>query len=131
MRLNRRGEAGFAEAMMAAVAVALTLTAFMGALAYNTLTDTPDEGPRALPLPDLRVEGGEVTGDVGLCIAEAMERGSGVTFRAYVPGHGITPFEFRDGSDEGGVLERHVGSFVIGCDDGRALVCSYEVTVWT
>jgi hypothetical protein len=107
MRLNKRGNLGFPEAIMAAMIVTLSLTMYMGLLALNTAD--VEEGQSVQVdhriFEALVLDEGEIVGDIEQPLISEMERHGlrGISLTLEVPG-------------ELGFNGRHI---IIGNMDGR------------
>jgi hypothetical protein len=131
MHLDRKGEAGFMEAILAAMVVTVALTGFMGLLALNSASeDVPSVDVDIDTFDGLGIVDGKIawTGDEGPSVPEGI---CGIRLTVSAVG-GIMDGEFviSDGECEG-LRECKVGTAIIGSDDGRAVLCNYEVETWT
>ena len=133
MRLNRKGELGFPEAIMAAMIVTLVLTLYLGLFALNAA----EEGGGSDVHIDHRVfgglslEDGEIAGDIELRLVSEMERHGlkGISFVCEVPGElGFADRSLVVGNMNGSISsERFI--FLLGSADGRTVPAVIEVVV--
>lgn len=138
MRMNRKGDIGFMEAMAAAMTVTLVLTAFIGATAIYALeTDVEN---RALDIDSLaggiRIADGRIEGDLQGELQSQMDlkgiRGASVMCTSVPDSAGEPRFEgrlyFSAGTFEGTMsTERRICS--VDHAGGTALV-NLEVRTW-
>jgi hypothetical protein len=132
MRFNKRGDLGFPEAIMAAMAVTLSLTLYMGVV---VLSAAEEEDSFATVdhriFSDLSLSDGEVAGDIEMRLIAEMERHGykGITFICEVPGElGFEGKRTTIGNMEGRISsERFV--FLLNSSDGRQIPAMIEVAV--
>ena len=131
MKMNKRGDLGFPEAIMAVMLVTLALSAYMGVFILSTLNDEGDQAfiDRNIT-EELTVEYDRIAGD----IVPELERITtqkgyrGITVRCYIPSHPIEPVEFTVGSMEGKITsERFLRT--LDSNDGRILPAIFEVGI--
>ncbi|MCL2509811.1 MAG: hypothetical protein FWF07_01880 [Methanomassiliicoccaceae archaeon] len=133
MKLNRKGEIGFPEAIMAAMIVTLVLTMYLGLFAFNAAEDSggPEVHIDHRIFKDLTLENGEIAGDIELRLAEEMERHGfrGVSVICEIPGDlGFPDRNIVIGNMDGLISgERFV--FLLGASDGRIVPAVIEVAV--
>ncbi|MDR3206020.1 MAG: hypothetical protein LBT41_02840 [Candidatus Methanoplasma sp.] len=126
----RKGGLGFPEAMMAAMAVILVLTAYIGFFAAERGVEAEPEFDRGLAA-GVTIEDGELSGDLDNDLAAFMERHGyrGVMLRCRAPGgmaSGI--LEFGAGSMEGIIFgERFLKA--VESDDGRTVTVLFEAAI--
>ena len=133
MKLDRRGDLGFPEAIMAAMIVTLSLTLYLGLFALSTIDDNSDPAVRVdhRIFNGLSLEDGEIVGDIEMrLISEAERHGfKGITVICEVPGE----LGFRDRRTSVGSMEGNINSerfvFQMMSCDGRAIPAVIEVAV--
>lgn len=129
---DRRGEAGFLEAMVATAAVCLVMTAFVCYMAAEGPDDDRVEVDRSVA-DGVSIVGGGYSGDgVEERLAEAVDRGgySGAALRCRAEGAtGIAEGSWSYGtlSGDGVVGETFIRQ--VRSDDGRVVPTLFEVTV--
>jgi hypothetical protein len=133
MRLNKRGDLGFPEAIMAAMIVTLALTMFFGFFALNAVND--DSGPEVhfdhRIFDNLNVREGEVAGDIEGHLISEMERHGyrGMSMTCEVPGGlGIKGKTVRVGNLDG-KIESERFLLQLNSTDGRIIPAVIEVVV--
>ena len=130
--MDRRGIGGFMEAMFSMMVVIITLTAFLGILAYAGMPEQ-DDGIDISFLDGLYVSGDSICGldECSLFLLLEREGAEGLDIRVGVIG------ELSDGSLEFCCGERtdrpteRSGVLTLDSDDGRKLPVRYEVILWT
>ncbi len=135
MKLNRKGEGGFMEAMIAVMVVTLSLTAFMGVLSYNVLTDSPEETVVEEPalefLDLLSIKDKKIVGDLDEEMEGLAFGYSAVKIKVVAIGNvSIESLDKTYGEKTDNIVRSDVGSVLLNADDGRTLLCSYEVIIW-
>jgi hypothetical protein len=133
MRLNKRGDLGFPEAIMAAMIVTLALTMYIGYFALNTVGN--ESGPEVRVdhriFENLSLRDGEVVGDIEIqLISEAERHGyRGISFTCEVPGGlGIKGKSLCIGNMDGKIdSERFL--LQLKSSDGRVVPAVIEVVV--
>ncbi|MDR0309723.1 MAG: hypothetical protein LBH88_03075 [Candidatus Methanoplasma sp.] len=133
MKFNRRGDLGFPEAIMAAMIVTLSLTAYMGLFALNIA----DDGNISVTSIDhrtfscLSLADGEIAGDIESRLVSEMERRglNGISFICEVPGgFGYSSRSVTVGNMDGRIdCERFL--FTLKSQDGRIIPAVMEVAV--
>ena len=133
MKMNKRGDLGFPEAIMAVMLVTLALSAYMGVFVLSTINDNEDHTFIDRSITDkLTVECDVIEGDIipELEKMTAQKGYRGITVRCYVPSHPIDPIEFAVGSMDGKITsERFLRT--LNSDDGRILPVVFEVGICT
>jgi len=133
MKLNRKGELGFPEAIMAAMIVTLVLTMYMGLFALNAANDGggQDVHINHRIFGDLTLENGEISGDIEMRLVSEMERHGfkGISFICEVPGElGFADKNLVVGNMNGSLSsERFI--FLLGSADGRTVPAVIEVVI--
>ena len=133
MKLNRKGEIGFPEAIMAAMIVTLVLTMYLGLFAFNAAEDSggPEVHIDHRIFGDLTLENGEIAGDIEMRLVSEMERHSlrGISVTCEVPGGlGYADRNIVIGDMDGLISgERFV--YLLGASDGRIVPAVIEVAV--
>jgi len=133
MRLNKRGDIGFPEAIMAAMIVTLALTAYFGFFALNAVNN--ESGPEVRVdhriFDNLTIRDGEIIGDIEMQLISETERHGykGISFTCEVPGGlGIKGKSLCIGSMDGKVdSERFL--MQLRSSDGRIVPAVIEVVV--
>lgn len=131
MRLDKRGEAGIMEAMVAMMVATIALTAFLGVM---VLTAAEENEPQISVsfLDALSIEGGEVVGIDEITLQnECARRGyqsMAVKIIARLPAGPVT---LNVGEAIGdGSMGFASGTMNIVCDDGTTVVATYEVVAF-
>ncbi len=126
---DKQGDMGFLEAMLAMMAVVLTLTAFLGAAALLMVADA-DTDLRF----DLEKLGGEVSGGDFVPSYEGyLQEYLDVTGRMYVSVEAEVPGGFCEksilslGEDPGSGYQTLFRTAVVQCDGGRVLPAVFRV----
>ncbi len=126
---NREGDMGFLEAMLAMMAVVLTLTAFLGAAALLMVADA-DTDLRF----DLEKLGGEVSnGEFVPSYEDYLQEYLDVTGRTYVSVEADVPGGFCEksalsmGEDPGSGYATLFKTTTVSCDGGRILPAVFRV----
>lgn len=133
MRLNKKGELGFPEAIMAAMIVTLVLSLYMGLLVLNTADENsePDVRIDHRIFGSLVLDGGEIAGDIEMRLTSEMERHGlrGISFICEVPGElGFAGRHILVGNMDGNIgSERFI--HMLKATDGRILPAVMEVAV--
>jgi len=133
MKLNRRGDLGFPEAIMAAMIVTLSLTLYMGLFALNAADGGggPEVRVDHRIFGGLTLEDGEIAGDIEMRLITEMERHGfrGITVICSVPGD----LGFKDRRIAVGSMDGKIGSerflFSMKGADGRIVPVVIEVAV--
>ncbi len=125
---NADGDMGFLEAMLAMMAVILTLTAFMGAAAILMAADSD---------ADLRFDAGRLGGEVSggefvPSYGDYLQEYLDVTGRRYVSVEAVVPGfcgmeRTSAGEDPGSGYTTLFRTAVVGCDGGRAVPAVFRV----
>lgn len=133
MKLDRRGDIGFPEAMMAVMIVTIVLTAYLAAFATGVVVtekDAPDFDRHITC--DAHIKGDKIILDVedGMERFLARENCNGLTLRCSIPGHpSISMLDTSAGTTDGKVSgERYTQT--IRSDDGRVYSAVFEVGIW-
>lgn len=129
MRLNRRAEAGFMEALVAMMVATIALTAFMGVLVHTAAEEHPPEVSLSF-LDALSVEDGVIVGiDEDVLRRECGMMGYGsmaVKVTVRLPDGPVT---LKAGDVSGENLGFASGTMAVPCDDGTVVTAAYEVVV--
>ncbi|MDR1690896.1 MAG: hypothetical protein LBR42_03500 [Candidatus Methanoplasma sp.] len=133
MRFNKRGGLGFPEAIVAAMIVTLSLSAYLGLVALNAANEY--EGSEMhidhRMFDGLTLEDGKIVGDIEPSLTSEAERHGyrGVSFRCEVPGGlGFETVSFMIGDMDGNITSKR---FIIDLlsKDGRVIPAIAEVAV--
>ena len=119
------------EAMLAMMAVTVTITAFVGVLAYAHAEPQEREIDTSF-LNDLHIKDGRICGlDEGGVITYAGKTdASGITVKIEIIGDTVSDsLRFVYGTETGHTSFKE-GSVTLDSDDGRRLLAHYEVVVW-
>lgn len=133
MRLNRRGDIGFPEAMMAVMIVTVVLMAYLGVFAAGAAdrTDAAPEFDRRITA-GARIASGELILDAEDRMAGFIEKNGcrGLTVRCSIPGNSwVETAEFFSGTLDGRISgEKYTQS--IKSDEGRIFTAVFEVGIW-
>lgn len=133
MKLNRRGDIGFPEAMMAVMIVTIVLTAYLAAFATGVV-DRTENAPAfdRRVTEDARVSEGRIVLGTEGRMESFVDKAdcNGLTVRCTVPGHKtIEPLDAVAGTADGKVSgERYTQ--LLRSDDGRVYSAVFEVGVW-
>lgn len=131
---DRKGEAGFMEAIIAVMVVSIALTSFLGLLAYSQTGQSVDCFDLNTDFADhLSIENGEIIGDYEKPLNSFMERNdlNGIRFRMDIVGPASdASIDFHIGKKEGLNAQSVNGTASVNSDDGRTYVASYEVIYW-
>ena len=132
MKMNKKGEGGFMEAIMAVMIVTVSLTAFMGFLSYSDLGALNDDS--AIDVSFVRclaVDDGVITGSCAKEMENAVCRNgySGMALDAWIAG---TDSDFREtvGITDGMNADSVSGTLSVTSGDGRTYAVCYEVVYW-
>ena len=129
--MDRKGIGGFMEAMMAMMAVTITLTAFMGILAYADIsTDGTDIDTSFLD--GLRIMDGKIYGINEDAIISSISTYdvSGIQVNIDTIGDILyDSLKIRYGT-ETSMNRFKEGTVTLDSDDGRRVLAHYEVVVW-
>ena len=131
---DKRGEGGFMEAIVAFSAVTISLTLFLGLLAYSDLENADDTMELDTEFMEhLTIENGRIVGYDGSHIGRFVERNglNGAEVKIAVAGH-LSDASLDDiiGVTEGDNVGTISGTFSVRSDDGMTHVASYEVIYW-
>ncbi|MDR1405030.1 MAG: hypothetical protein LBJ20_05645 [Candidatus Methanoplasma sp.] len=133
MKFNRKGGLGFTEAIMAAMIVTLSLTAYMGLIAIDLLDDSkePEMNVDHRIFRGLTLSDGKITGDIESDLVSEMERHGykGVYFSCEVPGDlGFEKISITTGEMKDNVInERFLLNLI--SSDGRTIPAVVELAV--
>jgi len=132
MRLDKKGNLGFPEAIMAAMIVTLSLTLYMGLLVIDAANDNQaDAHIDHRMFGDLSLRDGEIEGDIESRLVSEMERHGyrGISVLCEVPGDlGFEDRRIVVGSMDGVISsERFV--LPMSSADGRTVPAVIEVAV--
>lgn len=132
MKMNKRGEAGFMEAIIAMMVVTIALTCFMGLLSYNNADDARNDSFSTDFLDDFSVMNGRIAGDPEdeLCDIMDSKGYERVDLRITVDSVISDSYEFTVGEGEYDNVGSVTGTLHLRSDDGRSFVASYEVVFW-
>ncbi|MDR2698445.1 MAG: hypothetical protein LBB30_02040 [Candidatus Methanoplasma sp.] len=133
MKLDRRGDLGFPEAIMAAMIVTLSLTMYMGLFVLSSANDGggPEVRVDHRIFGGLTLEDGEIVGDIEMrLITEAERHGfRGITIICEVPGDlGFEGRRIAVGSTDGSISSERFLLSLKGTD-GRTVPAVIEVAV--
>jgi len=130
MKVGRRGDIGFLEAIMATMMVCMVLTAFTGFLAGETMQEAAE-----IPSFDrtstygVTITDGAYRGDLTAALQQQADRWgyAGLTIRCYSPGNStLTEGNWHIGSMTGGMTgDRFLRD--VPADDGRLVPTVFEV----
>lgn len=129
---NRRGDIGFLEAMVSAMAVCLVLSVFLAALAADVLAEEDGDPPGFdWSITDRsEIHGGRVVSDIGerLPAIASREKLCGITVRCTPLADGAEPSEWSYGETG---AERIVLSHMsqIPAEDGRIIPTLFEAVM--
>lgn len=132
MKMDRKGDIGFLEAIMATMMVCMVLTAFTGFLAGETMQDAAEiPGFDRSAADGVTVVDGAYRGDLTAALQQQADRWgyAGLTVRCYAPGDStLTAGSWHIGSLTGGIAgDRFLRD--IPADDGRLVPTVFEVAV--
>lgn len=133
MRNDRKGIGGLMESMSALMIVIITLTVFMGMLAYIQTGSTIVDGDDVGFVEKLEIRDGEIVGDIHDDIIHLTEsNGYSMTVVNVKVMGDISERSFSDsfGTERTDNVKVHSGTFDIRSDDGRSLLARYEVVIW-
>ncbi|MDR0334904.1 MAG: hypothetical protein LBH69_03360 [Methanomassiliicoccaceae archaeon] len=135
MNINKRGEGGFMESMIAVMIVVISLTAFLSFLAFSLSHDT--EKATEVPtefLSGVRIANGNIEADIEDRMIAAAELhgfiGMRVTLSA-VDGIYDSKLTLDVGHQDSDVIHTKGGTIVVRTDDGRSVPVNYSVAVWS
>lgn len=136
MGMDRRGEIGFLEAIVATMAVCMVLTAFVGFLAAETVLESTDASDFDRSVTDgVRIEGGGyVDPTMGAALAAMAERNGYrmAEVRCHASGaEGIRPGRWTTDPDYNGNIVSDRYMRYVSSDDGRVVPTIFEVMVCT
>jgi len=129
--MNNKGIGGFMEAMMAMMAITITLTAFMGLLAYVHAIPEEKEIDTSF-LNDITIENGKMNGFDGskAITAASIIDATGIYVSIETIGPALKDsYEFRYGTQSPRTSSED-GTITIASDDGRTVLAHYEVVIW-
>lgn len=134
MKMNRKGDIGFPEAIMASMVVTLVLTAFIGMIAMDMVNSEETVPEERMELAEyISVVEGVAVGDLTEPMTETMERNDyrGITVRCSMPGTLVEcNLEFTVGQMDGDLFsDRYLD--IVNTDDGRVLCIVFEVAICT
>ena len=122
------------EAIVAFSAVTISLTLFLGLLAYSDLENADDTmEPDTEFMEHLTIENGRIVGYDGSHIGRFVERNglNGAEVKIAVAGHlSDASLDETVGTTDGNNVDTVRGTFPIRSDDNRTFVASYEVVYW-
>lgn len=133
MRLDKRGDLGFPEAIMAVMIITLSLTAFMGVVAFDLVNNDDDRSIELDPkiFERLSLDAGTVVGDLNDELNSMVDRHGykGISVTCKIPGElGFESAVFSVGDLAGDpVFDRFLCS--MNSSDGRVLPAVIEVMI--
>jgi hypothetical protein len=134
MKMNKSGEGGFMESMIALIIVIISLTAFLSLLAFSFSHDTGGEIEMPLNvLDDVRIVNGNIEADIDEKMATALETHGLAGMRVVLSvSDGIYHSEvtFNAGRRDGDLIHTRTGTIMIRSDDGRCVPVGYIMAVW-
>lgn len=129
--MDKKGIGGFMEAMLAMMAVTVTITAFIGVLAYAHAEPQERDIDTSF-LSGLRIEDGRICNLDEDAITSYVLRidASGITVKVEIVGDALSDsLRFTYGKETGHTSFKE-GTLTLDSDDGRRLLAHYEVVVW-
>ncbi|MCL2712458.1 MAG: hypothetical protein FWD37_04205 [Methanomassiliicoccaceae archaeon] len=133
MKLNKKGEGGFMESIVAVMVIVISLTAFLSFLAFSTSQSLEKEAdvPTEL-LSGISIVNGSIETDAKEKIMNIMERNSyrGVRFTLSLDGIYDDSVIFSAGTFDSDVIISRTGSLIAPSDDGRHVPVRYSLAVW-
>lgn len=131
MRSDRRGDMGFTESMLSAMAVTVVLMAFIASSATAIVTESDPMGGFDPSRLGGTVEDGVLVPDHRGYLLDHMSRSgcTGISVEAEVPGGFVGPGEPVTVGSMDGPLESRRFLSMLDAGDGRVLPVVYEVTV--
>jgi hypothetical protein len=136
MDLNKRGEGGFMESMVAVMIVVLSLTAFLSFLAFSLSEDTGAERD-VMPLDilnDVRIVDGNVEADIEDKMNTAVRMYGLVGMRVILSADdGIydSKLTVNAGSQDSDNIRTETGTIIVKADTGRYVPVNYLMAVWS
>jgi Tfp pilus assembly protein PilV len=134
MRLNKKGEGGYMESMLAVMVVVISLTAFLSFLAYSSSQHSEKEAEMPSDiLDDVRIINGQIEADIEGKMANAIERYGYEGMRVILSvSDGIydSKLTVSVGSHDSDVILSKNGSMIVRSDDGRSVAVTYSMAVW-
>lgn len=134
MKLNKKGEGGFMEAMAAVMVVTIALTSFMGLLAYSELPTTEKSVEIDTTfLNSLKIDDGVIVGDIHdelqyIADTNGIET---ITVNVKIVGNiALSTFTDTYGENRTTDVVSRTGTIYLDADDGRTFIASYEVICW-
>ena len=135
MKLNKKAEGGFMEAVLAVMAVVITLTAFLSFLSISLSDDHEAETEISLNiLDDVRIVDGNIEADIEDKMNETVERyGYGGMKVVLSISNGIYDSSLTIGVGEfdSDVAASKNGTVTVRTDDGRTVPVSYSMAVFS
>lgn len=133
MKMNRKGNFGFPEAMIAVMVVTLSLTAYIGVLAISVADEHSDMDVMIDERMHnrLSLDNDGIVGDIENDLITAMERYGyrGITVKYHVPGYtDIESVSFSVGSMEGDLASERT-LFLLNSYDGRKIPAIAETII--
>jgi hypothetical protein len=132
MKMNRKGDLGFPEAIMAVMVVTLVLTVYIGLFALDSSrTDATDVDMDRELVDGIIIEDGKVCGDITPELTAFVEKNGyrGILVRCIVPGNIVEGgLEFTVGDMDGTMIgEKFLRTIPSG--DGRHIPVIFEVAI--
>ncbi|MDR0778881.1 MAG: hypothetical protein LBE48_05555 [Methanomassiliicoccaceae archaeon] len=133
MRLNRRGEGGFIESVIAVMAIIITLTVFLSFLAFST--SQYDEREKEMPmsiLDDVKIISGNIEADIEGTMDEIIGRYGYTGMRVILSAASIydSSVTFSAGKNDSDKIISKNGTIIVRSDDGRSVPVNYSMAVW-
>ena len=135
MRLNRKGEGGFMESVLAVMVVVISLTAFLSFLALSVSQD--HDGDPFIPndlLDDVRIVGGCIEADLEdrmYCVIERYGYDGMKIILEISDGIYHSSLTQSAGSCDSDRIFSKNGLISVRTDDGRSVPVRYSVAVWS
>lgn len=132
MRLDKKGDLGFPEAILAVMIVTLVLMIYLGAFVIQTGTED-DESPELDDeiLSGISIRDNEFTANIDDGLYKFLERNDykGIKIECWTPGNLIeSHYSHLLGNMDGKLQEEHYLK-TISSDDGRMIPVIFEVTL--
>ena len=131
MRLDKRGDLGFPEAMMAVMIVTLVLSMYIGIFVLNVANEeTSDTQVDKDIVKGLTIRDGRIEGDITMKMVAVseIEGYRGIVLRCIVPGGLAENEEFSVGNMDGHITsERFLRN--LPSDDGKNIPVIFEVAI--
>jgi len=135
MRMNKKAEGGFMESIVAAIAVVITLTAFLSFLAVS-LSSTAATEVKGIPqdlLRDVTIVNGEIEADIEEKMVAVKELNGYEGIRVILSvSDGIYDSELTVsvGKFDSDRIHSQTGTTMVRTDDGRNVPVNYVMAVW-